>query len=88
MADFKMCEPFGIDDGELDGLSPQQCFVLGVEWQKFYDIALRWKAGTLTSFKDMCHSSENLERIKALLERHGVPYRVRWLNDDWNEIEG
>lgn len=88
MSEFNLCEPFGIDDGELDELSPQECFVLGVEWQKFYAIALRWKDGDHSPFKELCHSSGNLNRIRSLLERHAVPYRVRWLNDDWNEIEG
>ena len=31
MASFGLFKPFGIDHGQLDGLSAQQCFVLGYE---------------------------------------------------------
>ena len=33
MPDFGLVEPFDIDDGSLEGLSPVDSFVLGVEWQ-------------------------------------------------------
>ena len=32
---FECSEPFGIDNRELDGLTPQFIFTLGVEWQIF-----------------------------------------------------
>ena len=32
---YSLAEPFGIDHGELDGLTPQEVFALGVEWQLF-----------------------------------------------------
>ena len=37
MSNYGIIEPFDIDAGELDGLSPQQCFVLGVEWSTVRD---------------------------------------------------
>lgn len=30
-AEYEPVEPFGVDGGELDGLSPAECFTLGVE---------------------------------------------------------
>lgn len=37
--EYSLLEPFYIDNGELEGLSPQECFVLGVEWQMVVDLA-------------------------------------------------
>ena len=31
MAEFGLIKSFDIDNGELDGFTPQQCFVLGYE---------------------------------------------------------
>ena len=37
MARFVLTESCEVDDGSLDGLTPQQCFVLGTEWHRFLD---------------------------------------------------
>jgi hypothetical protein len=36
MPEYTLKESFHIDNGELDGLRPQECFVLGVEWAGVY----------------------------------------------------
>jgi hypothetical protein len=61
-----LVEPFNIDDdGELDNLSPQECFVLGVEWQILYE---RLKAG---GELDQPVHAVNAPRVAAMFERHG-----------------
>lgn len=37
-ADFGLVRSFGIDNGELDGFRPQECFVLGYELALFADL--------------------------------------------------
>lgn len=36
MDDYCIVDSFEIDDGSLEGVSPVQCFVLGVEWYMVY----------------------------------------------------
>ena len=78
--EFEFFEPFGIDDGELDGLNPQQCFVLG------YELA------TITSAAD--HSGDGFERrvhaanrvrLADALERRNRRFSLTFLHDDVSE---
>lgn len=65
MSGFELVEPFDIDDGELDGISPQEAFVLGVEW-------MRWRQRVVDGkpYTDVCLAN-NAVRIQGLLERNG-----------------
>jgi len=64
MADFKVIESFDIDNASLDGLSRQQCFVLGAEWARF-----RFRILAGEQFSTLCNVA-NAERLCALAERH------------------
>jgi hypothetical protein len=86
MAEFGLLESFGIDDGELDGLSPQACFALGVEWQKYWQWSLNYKAGVALPLSPQLLHAANLKRVLALLRKHGVPFSQRLSHDDWAEI--
>lgn len=76
--EYELVQAFDIDDGELDGLSPQQCFVLGVEYESCRQLIIAGKLFTKT-----IHSAnaERLSRISAALT-----YQAKWLNDDWIQI--
>ena len=65
MKSWKLVESFDVDDGSLDGLSPQLCFVLGTEWEKFFQ-----RLATGASFSDLIHAN-NAERLVRLAERRG-----------------
>jgi len=80
MAEFGCVEPFDIDDGELDGLTPQQCFVLGYE---LADISRRAEL-LEDSFGALVHSS-NRERIERALQKRGRDCRFGWAGDDRSE---
>jgi hypothetical protein len=77
MADYTLCEPFDIDDGELDGLGPQLVFCLGVEWQ-----LTRQELESGEPFERTIHT-ENSARLLAMCERHGRKAKVTWLHDDY-----
>jgi hypothetical protein len=85
---FGGVEPFGIDHGQLDGLSPQECFVLGVEWEM-----VRALAGAPEGFGRPVHAA-NRGRLAALLDRRGRAYRLTHMHDDpsegwlWLEVVG
>lgn len=77
------CESFGVDDGELDGLSPQQCFVLGVEWQQIVMLA-----DSGAGFEKPIHTS-NMQRLGALLEQRCRSYHffAYCEYDDWRWLK-
>ena len=79
MAEYELFQPFGIDDGELDGKSPQECFVLGYELAQV-DMLLRDGA----AFERPIHA-DNFERItkSCLKARRG--YEITWMPDDKSE---
>lgn len=79
MSNWSCIEPFGIDNGELDGLSPQECFTLGVEWEM-----IRQKILSLESFTHMLHA-ENRERVEALLNRHNCQHYMTFMAGDISE---
>ena len=59
----KLIASFDIDDGSLDGISPQTCFVLGTEWQRFYEMLKHNQP-----FNQLIHA-ENVPRLLLLAER-------------------
>lgn len=78
-AEFRPVEPFGIDDGELDGLRLADAFTLGVEWQMVAHDAEQPEA-----FERPVHA-ENRERLAALLDRRGRKYAMAFMRDDVSE---
>lgn len=81
MADheYELSEPFDIDNGELDGLSPQVCFVLGVEWHM-----VRQQADGPAPFSRPIHA-RNRDRIAAMMERRGRQFKITYMHDDVSE---
>lgn len=79
MADFGLIKSFGIDHGELDGIRPQQCFVLG------YELALidNLLAGDDEIVRPV--NAENRERVQAACKEAGREYRIQWMPGDQSE---
>lgn len=77
MSEFELSESFDIDDGELDGLRPQDCFVLGYELCQFH--ALADKGG---AFSKLAHA-DNTERIGDALLRRGLEFTVGLHDETW-----
>ena len=79
MAEFGLVKSFHIDDGELDGLTPQECFVLGYELAQV-DQLLKAPPG----IHQPVHV-ENKARIESACEKADRPYRLTWLSGDVSE---
>lgn len=79
-AEFRPVEPFNIDAGELDGLSPQQCFVLGYE---LADVSRRAELDS-RGFGGPVHA-DNHDRLANALERRGRKFGMTWASDDKSE---
>ena len=77
MAEFQCTEPFGIDDGELDGLSPQKIFVLGYELAQ---ISAEWVAGDRPA--KPVHP-ENRERLERAAKLRDIEVKFVVYHDDW-----
>lgn len=78
-ADYRCVEPFDIDHGELDGMTPQECFTLGVEWQMF-----RRQMEDGEPFERQVHSA-NADRLIAMCRRNGRNATRHWLHEDYPE---
>lgn len=65
MSQYALVQSFHIDHGELDGLRPQECFVLGVEWQGVY-----WQLHDEKPFTRTIHH-RNSKRLVELAEKMG-----------------
>ena len=76
---YELKEPFHIDDGELDGLSPQVIFCLGVEYQM-----IRQSLEHGEAFERTMHV-ENQHRVALLLDRSNRVYRYQFMQDDPSE---
>lgn len=79
MAEFGLIKPFQIDNGELDGLRPQDCFVLGYELAQV-DQLLKATA----EIRQPVHA-DNRARIESACKDAGRPYRLTWLPGDASE---
>jgi hypothetical protein len=79
--EFEQGDSFGIDNGELDGLSPQECFVLGCEWQSVISTADQNPDRPL-SFT--VHAS-NKDRLEKAITRRSRAVRWTWPPDDQSE---
>lgn len=78
-AEYELFTPFGIDDGELDGKTPQECFVLGYELAQV-DMLLRSSEG----FERPVHA-DNFDRIVRSCLKAGRGYEINWMPDDKSE---
>jgi hypothetical protein len=79
MAEFGLIKSFQIDNGELDGLSPQECFVLGYELAQV-DQSLK----TTSEIHQPVHA-ENQVRIESAYKDADRQYRLTWLPGDVSE---
>lgn len=76
---FSCDRPFDIDDGQLDGLPPQQCFVLGYELAQIDSLLRSGRA-----FSKPIHAN-NAERIEVELKRRDCEYAMEWSAEDRSE---
>lgn len=79
MSKFGLVFSFGIDNGELDDFSRQQCFVLGYELAQL-DAMLEKPAG----FSKPVHAA-NADRISRLCEHHKREFSLPWMPNDSSE---
>lgn len=79
MAEFGLVKSFDIDNGELDGLRPKDCFVLGYELAQI-DALL--ESGVELSRP--IHA-ENRERIDKSCANAGRQYKISWMPGDSSE---
>lgn len=79
MANFGLKKSFGIDDGELDELNRQECFVLG------YELA---QIDSLLESNAPIHKpvhADNRHRIEAACDDAKREHRMTWLPGDMSE---
>jgi hypothetical protein len=76
-AEFGLVERFWIDDGELDGLSCQEIFVLGFEFCTLLDKFLQ-----LMPFEMQFHQN-NVGRVERVLLKHNIFYEIVDEDNEW-----
>jgi hypothetical protein len=77
--DFGLLATFDIAHGELIGLSPQEAFVLGVEWCTVYILVERRE-----EIRDRPIHPRNRVRVEAMLKRRKITYEINTLtNNKW-----
>ena len=79
MSEYGLIKSFGIDNGELDGLRPKDCFVLG------YELAL---VDNLIVSGQQIHQpvhADNRDRIEASCRDAGRHFSLKWLEGDASE---
>ncbi len=85
MPEFGLVKSFDIDNGELDEMSPQQCFVLGFELAQV-DELLKQKS----AISRPVHA-ENQRRIEKSCQDAGRRFRLNWMPADptesWLQLE-
>ena len=79
MANFGLIKSFAIDNGELDGMSAQQCFVLGYELAQIDHMLATGK-----KIYQPVHS-DNRARIESSCQDDGRPFRLAWMPGDSSE---
>ena len=82
MAKYDLVFSFDIDDGQLDGLTPAQCFVLGYELS-----SIDWAVRKSLRPQVIGFHSKNRDRVmKLMAERHkGRKFSVSWMEGDKSE---
>lgn len=79
LPEYELTEPFHIDHGELDGLSHQVIFCIGVEYQM-----IRQSLEHGEVFERTMHV-ENKDRVAILLDNRNRKYRFTFMQDDPSE---
>lgn len=79
MAKFGLIKPFDIDSGELDGISPHECFVLGYELSQIDELL------KLPEAINRPVHAQNKERIEKACKEAGRIYKIDWMNEDSSE---
>jgi hypothetical protein len=77
---YVLLESFGIDNGELDEMTPQECFVLGYELSQ----VSRRAETDRTEFRMLIHA-ENQARIALALVKRNRPHVITWMRNDLSE---
>lgn len=77
---YRIVRPFNIDDGELDGISRQESFVLGYELA-LVDVRLETEPG---GFEMPVHA-DNRGRIQSHADKIGRIVRMDWMPSDKSE---
>lgn len=80
VANYGLKFSFSIDDGELDGLSPQECFALGYELSLVRDVYAKQKQGGAWPVH-----AKNSDRIRRALDDAGRKYELNWSAGDSSE---
>lgn len=77
---YVLLESFQIDDGELDGMSPQECFVLG------YELATISKRAEVdpSEWRTLMHA-DNQKRVATALVKRSRPHLITWMRNDISE---
>lgn len=75
--DFGLIDSFHVDNGELDGLTPQLIFVLGCELGAMLEKIDR----DFVPFEMMFHSDNEI-RFRKILDKRGVDYQI-FTHDDF-----
>lgn len=78
-AEFRPVRPFDIDSGQLDGLRPQDCFVLG------YELAIVDEAIRCPLPIGRPVHAKNRDRIEAQFKRAGRDCSMTFMHDDQSE---
>lgn len=79
MPEFGLIKSFAIDDGQLDGLTPQECFVLGYELAQ-----IDHQLGTGVPIRQPVHA-DNRERIASSCRDAERRFNLSWLPGDASE---
>lgn len=80
---FELCESFQIDNGQLDGFTPQECFVFGWELCRISE----WAETKDEEFTVLFHL-DNRERIQAALEKRDRAFATKAFHQDSSETWG
>lgn len=78
--EWKPLFSFGIDDGELDGLRPVDCFTLGYELALVREVYCNLPEGGCWPVH-----AENVERMQRALEESHRQWEMRWMQGDSSE---
>lgn len=80
MSEYGLVEPFNIDNGELDGMTPQEVFVAGYQLARISE-----KAELSDGCFHMPFYVQNWDRIEAALIKRGRRFRMIRSPDDASE---
>jgi hypothetical protein len=71
---YVLVDPFEVDEGELDGHTPEEAFALGVEWASFRG-RLAAEPG---EFSETVHTA-NVPRLLRMAARRGRETKATWM---------